>query len=244
MPGTVLRLDDARRTYHLGKVDVPALRGVSLSVEAGEAVAIVGPSGSGKTTLLNLAGLLDHADGGEVFLGDEPTSKLNERTRARYRRTHIGFVFQSFNLIPHLTAEENVALPLRYADSSASPLDPRALLERVGLAERAKHKPDELSGGEQQRVAIARSLVLNPPLLLADEPTGELDSETAGEIHTILERLRKTGKAVVVVTHNPDLAHVATRVVHMRDGVITDEVARPRPKRKATRKRAPARKKT
>jgi putative ABC transport system ATP-binding protein len=207
-------------------------------VARSELVAVVGPSGSGKTTLLNLAGLLDHPDDGEVYLGGEPTSKLAERDRARFRRDRIGFVFQSFNLLPHLTAEENVALPLRYAEATPK-VGPAQLLKLVGLGGRRTHRPDQLSGGEQQRVAIARALVLNPPLLLCDEPTGELDSETAEGVHAVLERLRSAGRAVVVVTHNPELERIATRTVHMRDGHITDEEAKA-PPRKAAAKRRPA----
>jgi ABC-type lipoprotein export system ATPase subunit len=220
----LLELRDVRRTYHLSRaVDVPALRGVSLSFVPGELVTIVGPSGSGKTTLLNVAGLLDHQDAGEVVVDGEPTAALSDRERTRVRRTKIGFVFQSFNLLPHLTAEENVALPLRYAAPNGQ--GPADLLARVGLAARRRHRPDQLSGGEQQRVAIARALMLDPPILLCDEPTGELDSETASGIHDLLWELRRAGKTLVVVTHNEELARVADRSIHMRDGVITDDGA-------------------
>jgi putative ABC transport system ATP-binding protein len=252
--GPVLHVDAVERTYHLGRsVDVPALRGVSLTLGRGEFVAIVGPSGSGKTTLLNVAGLLDHPNAGEVYLAGAPTTTLGEAQRAKLRRQQLGFIFQSFNLLPHLTAEENVAMPLRYADPGTKSLNPVQLLERVGLGERRRHKPDELSGGEQQRVAIARALVLNPPLLFADEPTGELDSETAEGIHRLLGRLRDAGKAIVVVTHNEELARIAGRTVHMRDGrIVEDVLGEPPPpaakrrtaKRKSTARTGPRRRST
>ena len=225
---SVLRLEDVRRTYHLSRaVDVPALRGVTLKFVPGELVTIVGPSGSGKTTLLNVAGLLDHQDAGDVIVDGEPTAELPDKERTRVRREKIGFVFQSFNLLPHLTAEENVAMPLRYGASGRA--RPAAdLLSHVGLAERRRHRPDQLSGGEQQRVAIARALALDPPILLCDEPTGELDSETAGGIHDLLGELRRAGKTLVVVTHNEELARIADRSIHMRDGVITNDGAKRR----------------
>jgi len=222
----VLQLEEVRRTYHLSRaVDVPALRGVSLTFVPGELVTIVGPSGSGKTTLLNVSGLLDHQDAGDVIVDGESTGALSDRERTRVRREKIGFVFQSFNLLPHLSAEENVAMPLRYGDAPKA--RPAAeLLAHVGLAERRLHRPDELSGGEQQRVAIARALALDPPILLCDEPTGELDSETASGIHDLLGELRRAGKTLVVVTHNEELARIADRSIHMRDGVITDDGAK------------------
>ena len=234
---SVLTLEDVRRTYHVGRaVDVPALRGVSLEFVPGELVTIVGPSGSGKTTLLNVAGLLDHQDAGDVIVDGEPTAALGDKERTRVRRTKIGFVFQSFNLLPHLTAAENVAVPLRYADGAAPPHSPLDLLAQVGLAQRADHRPDQLSGGEQQRVAIARALVLDAPILLCDEPTGELDSETADGIHQLLGELKRAGKTLVVVTHNEELARISDRSVHMRDGVITDDGVRRRRRAGSTRK--------
>jgi putative ABC transport system ATP-binding protein len=229
--GPVLRVAGLVKSYRLGKLRVPALRGLDLEVGGGEFVAIVGPSGSGKTTLLNLAGLLDRADAGEVWLGFQATSSLSEAQRARLRGERIGFIFQTFNLLPHLTAEENVALPLRYADASRVRFAPREALARVGLAERTRHRPDELSGGEQQRVAIARALVLDPPLILADEPTGDLDSETARQILELLEELRAEGKTLLVVTHNEELAAAASRKIHMRDGHIVDDGVKPRAKK-------------
>jgi ABC-type lipoprotein export system ATPase subunit len=223
----LMRLRDVRRTYHLSQaIDVPALRGISLDFVPGELVTIVGPSGSGKTTLLNVAGLLDHQDDGEVIIDGEPTFELTDGERTRVRRQKIGFVFQSFNLLPHLTAEENVAMPLRYADNGGARRAPADILAQVGLAERRHHRPDQLSGGEQQRVAIARALTLDAPILLCDEPTGELDSETASGIHELLGDLRRAGKTLVVVTHNEELARIADRSVHMRDGVITDDGAK------------------
>ncbi|MEX2395181.1 MAG: ABC transporter ATP-binding protein [Actinomycetota bacterium] len=222
-----MELVDVRRTYHIGKaVDVPALRGVSLTFEPGMLVTIVGPSGSGKTTLLNVSGLLDHADDGEIIVGGTPTSKLNDSERTAVRRNNIGFVFQSFNLLPHLTAEENVAMPLRYADNGARTRVPAELLGAVGLGHRIDHRPDQLSGGEQQRVAIARALVCDAPILLCDEPTGELDSETANGVHDLLMALRDEGKTLVVVTHNEELARIADRTIHMRDGLMVDDTYR------------------
>ena len=247
----LMELVDVRRTYHVGKgVDVPALRGVSITFEPGMLITIVGPSGSGKTTLLNLAGLLDHADGGEIIVGGTKTSKLNDSQRTAVRRNNLGFVFQSFNLLPHLTAEENVALPLRYADNGGARRAPREILEQVGLKARVDHRPDQLSGGEQQRVAIARALVADPKILLCDEPTGELDSETAGGIHELMQRLAWDGKTLVVVTHNEELARIADRTVHMKDGEIVDDTssgrrgaskprARTKAKKKAGRKAKP-----
>ncbi len=218
---SLLELQDVRRTYHIGRaVDVPALRGVSITFEPGELVTIVGPSGSGKTTLLNVAGLLDHADAGDIVVGGQSTAKLNDGQRTAVRRRNIGFVFQSFNLLPHLTAQENVAMPLRYADGNGTRRSPADLLDEVGLGQRLDHRPDQLSGGEQQRVAIARALVCDAPILLCDEPTGELDSETAEGVHELLLDLRRAGKTLVVVTHNEDLARIADRSVHMRDGLI------------------------
>jgi putative ABC transport system ATP-binding protein len=223
----LMELVDVRRTYHIGKgVDVPALRGVSLTFSPGMLVTIVGPSGSGKTTLLNVSGLLDHADDGEIIVGGTPTSKLNDTDRTAVRRNNIGFVFQSFNLLPHLTAEENVAMPLRYMDSGAPSRSPSELLAQVGLSHRIDHRPDQLSGGEQQRVAIARALVGDAPILLCDEPTGELDSETANEIHELLTTLRDEGKTLVVVTHNEELARIADRTIHMKDGLMVDDTYR------------------
>jgi ABC-type lipoprotein export system ATPase subunit len=231
---SVLALKSVEKSYRLGKtLRIPALRGLDLDIETGEFVAIVGPSGSGKTTLLNLAGLLDRPDSGEIYVGGTATATLSEAERARMRRDRIGFIFQTFNLLPHLTAEENVALPLRYGNGR-TPHTPAELLSRLGLGERLAHKPDELSGGEQQRVAIARALMLDPALILADEPTGDLDSETAAGIVGVLEDLRAEGKTLVVVTHNEELARAAKRRVHVRDGLIVDDgIPTPRPRAKA-----------
>jgi ABC-type lipoprotein export system ATPase subunit len=235
---SVLELNDVRRTYHIGRaVDVAALRGVSITFEPGELVTIVGPSGSGKTTLLNVSGLLDHADAGEIVIDGQPTSGLNDNQRTAVRRRKIGFVFQSFNLLPHLTAEENVGIPLRYADGNETRRSPVELLGQVGLGARLDHRPDQLSGGEQQRVAIARALVCDAPILLCDEPTGELDSETAAGIHELLLALRRAGKTLVVVTHNEELARIADRSVHMRDGLIEDDGGGRRPRSGSGRRR-------
>jgi putative ABC transport system ATP-binding protein len=220
-----MRTEDVRRDYRLGSDVVHAVRGVSLEIAAGEWVAIVGPSGCGKSTLLNLLGAIDLPSAGRVFVNDRDVSALSDREATRFRLREVGFVFQRFYLVPALTARENVELPLAEAGMAKKERRGRAmeLLSYVGLGDRAGHRPAQLSGGEQQRVAIARALANRPAVLLADEPTGELDARTGGEIIALLSRLNREGTTVVVVTHDEELAAAARRVVHMRDGVIIDD---------------------
>jgi len=220
------------KLYLLGKTRVPALRGVSLDIYPGEFVAIMGPSGSGKSTLMNLIGCLDQPTSGEYWLAGAPVSRMSADALAEVRNRHIGFVFQGFNLLPRASALKNVEMPLMYAGFSPAEQERRArrALQVVGLGSRVNHKPLELSGGQQQRVAIARALVTGPALLLADEPTGNLDSHTSVEIMAVLQVLNQRGLTVVLVTHEPDIAAYARRQIHFRDGrVVGDEtVAQPR----------------
>lgn len=217
---TVVRCENLTRVYRQGDIVVEALRGVTTSVEAGEIVAVLGRSGSGKSTLLNVLGCLDRPTSGRLWIGDDEVSAMTDGARVRVRRDRIGFVFQSFNLVASLTAAENVALPLRYAGVGRERRDrARAMLDRVGLTHRADFMPDQLSGGEQQRVALARALVGEPLLVLADEPTGELDSATAVEITALIGESQQTrGTAFLIVTHDERLAATAGRVLRMDDG--------------------------
>jgi putative ABC transport system ATP-binding protein len=216
---------ELRREYHMGEELVRAVRGVSLQVERGDYVAIVGPSGCGKSTLLNLLGGIDRPTAGSVTIGGERIDRMRDADSTRFRLRHIGFVFQRFYLMPALTALENVELPLAEARVPRKERveHARELLAYVGLAGRFDHRPAQLSGGEQQRVAIARALANRPQLLLADEPTGELDARTGAEMIGLLGRVNADGTTVIVVTHDEDLARAAKRVVHMRDGVIVDD---------------------
>jgi putative ABC transport system ATP-binding protein len=211
--------------YHRGTTDVSALSGIDLDVHEGEKLAIMGPSGSGKTTLLSILGCLDRPTGGEHRFEGRAVAELDDDTLSRLRNRAIGFVFQSFHLLPHLSVVENVETPMQYGRWPTREWRPRALqaLERVGLSERADHRPSELSGGEAQRTAIARALVVEPRLLLADEPTGNLDTATGAEIATLLDALHAQGSTVVLVTHNEDLARGAERLVRLRDGRIEKE---------------------
>jgi putative ABC transport system ATP-binding protein len=223
----LVRARDVRRDYPLERDAIHALRGVSLEIEKGEYLAIVGPSGCGKSSLLNLLGAIDAPTSGTIEIEGRNVGTLGDREVTEFRLRHIGFVFQRFYLLPILTAQENVELPMAEAGVSAAERRQRSaeLLRYVDLGDRARHRPSQLSGGEQQRVAIARALANRPSLLLADEPTGELDAKTGQEIISLFGRLNADGTTVVVVTHDESLARAARRVVHMRDGeIVQDEV--------------------
>jgi putative ABC transport system ATP-binding protein len=225
----LVQVRDLVREYPMGEERVAALRGVSFDVEAGDYAAIVGPSGCGKSTLLNLIGVIDRPTSGSVAIGGDRVDQLPDAKATEFRLRRIGFVFQRFYLMQALTARENVELPLAEAGLKGTPRRERAraLLDYVGLGAREKHRPSQLSGGEQQRVAIARALANAPKLLLADEPTGELDARTGAEMIALFERLNTDGTTILVVTHDEDLAGAARRVIHMRDGtIIRDERAR------------------
>ncbi len=219
---------DLWKTYVMGSEEIHALRGVSIQIERGEYVAIMGPSGSGKSTLMNLIGCLDTASRGSYLLNGKEVSQMNDNELARIRNEEIGFVFQTFNLLPRATALHNVELPLVYAGVAAKDRQERArrALDRVELSDRMFHRPNQLSGGQRQRVAIARALVNNPSILLADEPTGNLDSKTGAEIMALFDRLHQGGNTIVVVTHEADVALFAHRTIHIRDGRVENDVRR------------------
>jgi putative ABC transport system ATP-binding protein len=222
---TVVQLESLEKTYRLGKLTVEALRGVSLNVRQGEFVVVMGPSGSGKTTLLNIIGTLDKPTSGRALIDGEDIAKMSDGQLTKLRRHKIGFIFQFHNLIPVLTAQENIQLPLLTSGTKRAVAEERSnqLLAQVGLKDRARHLPDELSGGEQQRVAIARALVNHPRIILADEPTGDLDTKTGTEVVQIMhEMAKKENAAVIVVTHDPIIAEKADRLVEMRDGRIAE----------------------
>ncbi|PUZ27389.1 putative ABC transport system ATP-binding protein [Chitinophaga costaii] len=221
----VILLQNIEKSYVTGKQALPVLKGVSLQILKNEYVALMGPSGSGKSTLMNILGCLDTPTAGRYILSGQDVSSMEDDDLALVRNKEIGFVFQQFNLMPRLSAWENVAVPLIYAGINAKERQERAMamLARVGLSERAKHKPNELSGGQSQRVAIARALINNPSLILADEPTGNLDTKTSIEIMDIFSSLQAAGNTVVLVTHEEDIADHAHRVVRLRDGVIESD---------------------
>jgi len=222
--GFVVIADGLTKDYQAGLVAVHALRGVSLEVSRGEMVAIMGPSGSGKTTLLNMLGCVDLPSAGRYVLDGEDVSRLNDTALSRIRNEKIGFVFQTFNLLPRLSALDNVRLPLLYTRSKVDQEAPLRALERVGLADRVHHRPNQLSGGQQQRVAIARALIMSPAIILADEPTGNLDSRVGEEIMLLFQQLNGEGVTTLMVTHDRQVALHATRIVTMRDGrIISDE---------------------
>ncbi|VVB53695.1 putative ABC transporter ATP-binding protein [uncultured archaeon] len=220
----IIDLDEVWKIYKMGDVEVAALRGMSLEIYPREFVAIMGPSGSGKSTTMNMVGCLDVPTKGKIYLDGIDISSLHESDLAQIRGRKIGFVFQQFNLMPQLTAVENVMLPMIFQDAPTTEREKRAaeLLKEVGLGHRLDHRPTELSGGEQQRVAIARALANNPPVVLADEPTGNLDSKSSYEIMGMLKDLNKDGKTIIVVTHEPDIAKYAERTIHIRDGQVVD----------------------
>jgi putative ABC transport system ATP-binding protein len=229
MSPPIIRLEALSKVYHMGSIEVHALRPLSLAVARGEMLAIMGPSGSGKSTLLNLIGTLDRPTSGRYFLDGDAVEDLDEEELASLRNRKIGFVFQAFNLMPRETALANVELPLIYAGLSTRERRERArhALERVGLAERTDHLPNQLSGGQQQRVSLARALVNRPLLLLADEPTGALDSVTTREVMALLSELHRDGMTVVLVTHDASVARYAERVISFQDGSLIDDVREP-----------------
>lgn len=221
----VIRVENLTKVYQMGEVQVHALRGVSFTVQKGEVLAIMGPSGSGKSTLMNMIGCLDAPTTGDYYLEDELVSTLDDDQLALVRNRKIGFVFQTFNLLPRATALANVELPLRYAGKNGSRKQlAQDALEAVGLGDRIYHQPNELSGGQQQRVAIARALINQPAIILADEPTGNLDSKSGEEILNLLLELNQTkGTTLLIVTHDPEAAGIAERIIHLRDGLIERE---------------------
>ena len=222
-----IELHDIYKTYHLGEVDVPVLKGVSLEIPRSDFVALMGASGSGKSTLMNILGCLDRPSSGQYWLDGEQVSQLSKDERAMVRNKKIGFVFQNFNLLPRTSTLENVMMPLSYTATHLSEREARQraenLLGRVGLGDRLDHHPSQLSGGQQQRVAIARALINNPPLLFADEPTGNLDSKTSDEILLMFQKLNQDeGITIILVTHEAEVAAHSRRVIHIRDGLISD----------------------
>jgi putative ABC transport system ATP-binding protein len=224
----ILHLDNIRKNYYLGKQVIEVLKGITLDVHKNDYVALMGPSGSGKSTLMNILGCLDSPTSGHYILNGKDVSQMEDNDLAEVRNKEIGFVFQQFNLLPRLTAAENVALPLVYAGMPKKQRMEKALyvLDKVALADRSHHKPNEMSGGQNQRVAIARALVNDPAIILADEPTGNLDSKTSYEIMEIFGKIHSSGNTVILVTHEEDIANHAHRVIRLRDGVIESDKQR------------------
>jgi putative ABC transport system ATP-binding protein len=222
--GPVIELENVTKVYRTGAIAVAALRGVSLTIESGEYVAIIGPSGSGKSTLMHILGCLDIPTAGSFRLAGEDVSTMSETALAEVRNRRIGFVFQQFNLLPSLTAWQNVELPLVYAGVRRAERKERAMtaLERVGLAGRVQHRPGELSGGQQQRVAVARALVTEPALILADEPTGNLDSVSARDVLELMDELHASGRTLILITHDVEVASASDRLIGIRDGLISE----------------------
>jgi len=228
MSEAIIKLEEIKKDYYMGSQAITVLKGITLDIFKNEYVALMGPSGSGKSTLMNILGCLDSPTGGKYILNGKDVSKMPDDDLAEVRNSEIGFVFQQFNLLPRLSAAENVALPLIYAGISKKVRIERALeaLDKVGLADRSHHKSNELSGGQIQRVAIARALVNNPAILLADEPTGNLDSKTSVEVMEIFGKIRAAGNTVVLVTHEEDIAAYAHRVVRLRDGLVETDITK------------------
>lgn len=222
----MIKIENLTKIFRTEEVETTALNGISIDVKDGEFVAVMGPSGCGKSTLLNILGLLDNPNEGKYWLGEEEVSQLKEKDRTRFRKGRIGFVFQSFNLIEELTVEENIELQLKYLGVSKAERKQRTLgiLRKVNLSQRAKHYPQQLSGGQQQRVAIARAVVGNPQLILADEPTGNLDSKNGKEVMELLSQLNSEGTTIVMVTHSQHDATYANRIINMFDGQIVDQI--------------------
>ncbi len=220
----MIKLKNIYKTYYMGEAEVQALQGASLTIAPGEFVAIMGPSGSGKSTLMHMLGLLDRPDSGEYYIGSRLVNRLSDEEVSAVRNRLVGFVFQQFHLLPRMTALENAVLPLIYAGKRHLKEKAKEKIDEVGLTDRMNHRPNELSGGQQQRVAIARSLVNDPLIIMADEPTGNLDSKSQEEIIAILKDLNQKGKTIIMVTHEKDVAACARRIIHMRDGrIISDE---------------------
>ena len=226
MDQPIISVKDLKKTYIMGKTEVNALKSITIDIVKNEYVALMGPSGSGKSTLMNLLGCLDTPSAGDYWLNSTNVSEMTDGELAEVRNKEIGFVFQTFNLLPRLSALENVALPLVYGGVSRSKRLARAeeVLDSVGLGDRVDHKPNELSGGQRQRVAIARALVNSPSIILADEPTGNLDTKTSLEIMTIFEQIHEAGNTIILVTHEPDIAEHAHRIVRLRDGLVESDL--------------------